>query len=136
MLCDVLHIPFGRKAQSTIKKLVEHAQQFQLSVNVDHTVQQSPSLKKTPKMFIGGDDRPAQIWQRNTLRGPPGTDLAIAVLDVGLGLVEQPIAQMKEYLSGAIAKFVGRDFVEFCGSGRCTELADEAGDQFVTMSFN
>jgi hypothetical protein len=89
---EVVLITFRRKAQSTIKKSVEKAQQFHLAVNFNRAPLETLSLQELPEMFFGHGNRPAEVGKRGSLGSATLTDLKITLLDVIPRLVEQPVA--------------------------------------------
>jgi hypothetical protein len=126
----------GGEAQSPVKELIQHLQKLELPIDIYDAVEQSSALQKTPQMLFGHNDRPAKIRKPNPLRGPTGSDFAVASFDVGFGFIQQPIAQVEKDFPSALAQFIRRNSVQIRGAGGSPEFAQESGSQFVAVSFN
>jgi len=136
LLLDVLLIAFSRKTQSAIEKLVQQAQQFHLTVNVDRAAHEALTLQELQQMFLGHSNCPAEVGKRNPLGGAALTDLKIPLLDVMARLGEQPFAQVLQDLVNSSSQFFGRDFVQLGGARGLFEFRNQFGGEFVGMTFN
>jgi hypothetical protein len=136
VLLEVLLIALGRKAQSAIEKLVQQAQQFHLTVNVDRAAHEALTLQEFPQMFLGHGNCPAEVGKRNPLRSAALTDFKITLLDVVARLGEQPFAQVPQNVVDSSLQFLDRDFVQVGGARGPFEFRDQLGREFVGMTFN
>ena len=87
-------------------------------------------------MFLGHDNRPAEVGKRNPLRGAALTDLNITPLDVMARLGDQPLAQVQQDFVNSLAQFLERDFMQIGSAGGIFEFRDQLGRKFVGMTFN
>ena len=68
---NMLLVTFRCEAKGTIKKLVQQSQQFEFTIDFYRTAHESLTLQKLPEVLFGENNSPAEIGQRNSLRGPP-----------------------------------------------------------------
>lgn len=136
MLTGIARMSLGGVTQCPVKELVQQTKQLKLPIDVDHAIQQPSALQKIPQMLLRHHNRPAKIRERNSLGCALGADFTVALFNICLGLVQQPVAQVQEYLCGAFAQFVRRNLVKIGRAGRSSELAEQSSRQFLAVGFN
>src|SRR5271166_7078964 len=81
-----------------VEKLVEHLQQFHLAEDLCRLLQLSVFLQVVPQVLPHQADHPHNLTGWNALFSTLGADSEITVLDVGLSLAEQPLAEVAIHL--------------------------------------
>ena len=89
LLCPL--VALDGVAGRTVKELVEQAKQFEFAVNFERTAQKSLLFKELPQALLGQEDGPGKVGKRNALAGAALADGAVAALDLGAGLMQQPL---------------------------------------------
>jgi hypothetical protein len=59
----------GRKAECTIKKLVQWAQQFHFGITFDWATSEALPLQEFPEMFLSHGNCPAEVGKSHALGG-------------------------------------------------------------------
>src|SRR5450759_1182532 len=76
------------------KKLFQHFQQFHLAEDFCRVLQFGMFLHVVPKVLADQANHPYHLANGHTLRCALRADLEITAFDVGLGLAQQPLAQV------------------------------------------
>jgi len=105
-------IAHGGSVHSSVKELVEQLQQFLPSQDLYRAVWKSFVKDELLEIVFRQNDCPDHLAQRHTLFGAAPANFHIALLDITLIFVKQPLSQVAIDFIYPLLQFLWRDFVE------------------------
>src|SRR5215510_10295088 len=129
----LLLVAHGGVVQCAIEELTEQEQQLYLPMQVHGAIRQTFAQDEGAYVLLGGDDGPDKVAVGHTLLGACRAQLGVTSFHLGLGLVQQPVTQVAEYLAGAGLEFICRDFAQIAALRRVPTLLAELAGKLVDV---
>jgi hypothetical protein len=127
-------IPHSGIVNRSIKKHLEHLQQFQFPHDLDRTIHERLAFQEIPEIFLREDDGLHDLAERYPLACAARANFSVAVLDIEFILTEKPFAEVAINFVDSFPQFMWRNLTKVCDLLACARSSSPAASASACVS--